>query len=159
MYRGSPGGTGRRSASRLLGPRLAAGGLGGDRGLLGGAGGGGLGGGGGRRGLGGLRPRRLGGLDVLILLLLLRGAGLGGPGGRRVGRVLLLPGQGVRADLAELAPWAIRLAGDAGVVGQVLDQVEELGAAVLGYGALQHGAELRDPRLDDPEPLERPVRV
>ncbi len=39
---------------------------------------------------------------------------------------------------------AIRLAVHASVVGEVFEQVEELGAAILGDGPLQHGAEIRD---------------
>ena len=61
-----------------------------------------------------------------------------------------------RADLPELAARAVGLALDAGVVGELLDQVDELDAAVLGHGAFEHGAEGGDVGLGlgDAEPLE-----
>ena len=70
----------------------------------------------------------------------------------------MLAGQGKRADLAELATGAVRLALHARVVGEVFDQVEELGAAVLGDGPLQHRTEGRDVGLGDPQPLQGAVR-
>ena len=58
---------------------------------------------------------------------------------RRVGG--LLAGLGEGADLAQLATGAVGVARNAGVMGELFEQLEELDAAVLGNGALQDRAQ------------------
>ena len=122
----------------LAGSALSRWRLGGWRGLLG------------RRFLGGgcgcgARPF-LGRLFGNLLGGLLRfggGLGRGGLRGRlvRLGGVIcfVLAFQSVSADLAELATWTIGARFDTGVVGQFLEEFQELDASILGNGALEDG--------------------
>ena len=69
----------------------------------------------------------------------------------------LLLRQGVMADLPQLAPGAIWIARNAGVVCQFLEQFKELHASILGDGAFEYGAKGRQVRLVDAQPFEGPA--
>ena len=65
--------------------------------------------------------------------------------------------QGECADLSQLASRAVGLALDARVIGQVFDQVQELGAAVLGHRSLEYRPQRGNLRLRDSQPLAAPA--